>query len=53
MFYCGSIILFVSDPTQVGDITRIPYNAVPPNPTLKPVFRSAEMGEAEQLRERQ
>jgi hypothetical protein len=60
MFYRGvlpSIILFVSDPTRVGDVTRILDNAVPPdhgcqvNPTLKPVFRSAEMGEAERLGE--
>jgi hypothetical protein len=54
-----SIILFVSDPTRVGDVTRIPCNAVPPdrgcpvNPMLKPVFRSAETGEAERLREQQ
>jgi hypothetical protein len=61
MFYRGAAIhhLFVSDPTRVGDITRIPCNAVPPdcgcrvNPMLKPVFRSAETGEAERLRERQ
>jgi hypothetical protein len=39
-----SIILFVSDPTGVGDVTRILCNAVPPdrgcqvNLTLKPVF---------------
>jgi hypothetical protein len=38
-------VLFVSD--RVGDVTRIPCNAVPPdrgcrvNPTLKPAFRSA------------
>jgi hypothetical protein len=61
MFYRGAAIhhLFVPDPTRVGDVTRIPCNAVPPdcgcrvNPTLKPVFRSAETGEAERLRERQ
>jgi hypothetical protein len=61
MFYSGSAFhhLFVSDPTRVGDVTRIPCNEVPPdrgclvNPTLKPVFRSAVMGEAERLREQQ
>jgi hypothetical protein len=50
MFYRGAAIkhLFVSDPTRVCDITRIPCNAVSPdrgcrlNPTLKPVFQSAE-----------
>jgi hypothetical protein len=54
MFYRGAAIhLFVSDPTRVGDVTRILCNAVPPdrggwiNPTLKPVFRSAETWEAE------
>jgi hypothetical protein len=56
MFYRVAVInhLFISDPTQVCDVTRIPCNAVPPdhccqevNPTLKPVFRSAETGEAE------
>jgi hypothetical protein len=50
-----SFVRFGSD--SVGDVTRIPCNAVPPdrdcrvNPTLKPVFRSAETGEAERLRE--
>jgi hypothetical protein len=52
MFYRGAAIhhLFVSDPTRVGDVTRISCNAVPPdrgcrvNPTLKPVFRLAEIG---------
>jgi hypothetical protein len=59
IFYFGAAIhhLFVSDPTWVGDVTRIPCNAVPldrgcwVNPTLKPVFWSAETGEAERLRE--
>jgi hypothetical protein len=54
MFYRDTDIhhLLISDQT-------IPCNAAPPdrgclvNPKLKPVFRSAEMGEAERLRERQ
>jgi hypothetical protein len=59
MFYRGAVIhhLFVSDPTRVGDVMRIPFNAMPPdhgcrvNRTLKPVFRSAETGEAKRLQE--
>jgi hypothetical protein len=33
MFYRGAAIhhLFISDSTRVGDVTRIPYNAVPPD----------------------
>jgi hypothetical protein len=60
VFYRGAAIyhLSVLDPTRVGDVTRISCDAaVPPdrgcrvNPTLKQVFRSAETGEAERLRE--
>jgi hypothetical protein len=54
MFYHGAAIyhLFISDLTRVDDVTRI--HAVPPdhgcqvNPTLKPIFRSAGMGEEQQ-----
>jgi hypothetical protein len=33
MYYRGAAIhhLFLSDPTRVGDVTRIPCNAVPPD----------------------
>jgi hypothetical protein len=59
MFYRGAAIhhLFVSDRTRVGDVMRIPCNAVPPdrgwrvNPKSKPVSDRQKRGEAEQLQE--
>jgi hypothetical protein len=55
MFYHGAAIHHLLFQIRLESVTSraFPIVAARVNPTLKPVFRSAESGEAERLRERQ